>query len=157
MTDAEMAILTLLAEGPNYDHALGDLIQERGLRRWTAIGESSMYYVLDKLEKQGLIQKDVEADGRRRYNISPAGMGVLQTAVVDLLSTAHSHDKTFELGLANIHVLRSSQVRSALNGRQQDIVTQLHKLRANLEQEKANGSAFEVTALFAHRITMMEA
>jgi DNA-binding PadR family transcriptional regulator len=97
MTDAELAILSLLAEGPSFDHDLNATIEARGLRRWTAIGSSSMYYVLDKLEKQGLVQIVSETDGRREFKISPAGVGVLQTAVSDLLSTPHAHDKSIEL------------------------------------------------------------
>src|SRR5436190_22846340 len=118
MTDAELAILSLLAEGPSYDHDINDTIEARGLRRWTAIGNSSMYYVLEKLEKQGLVERISEQFGHRRFQISPAGSGVLQTAVADLLSIPHSFDKAFELGLANLHVLKPSQVRSALLGRQ---------------------------------------
>src|SRR5437016_5054281 len=115
MTDAELAILSLLAEGPSYDHDLNTIIEQRGLRRWTAIGYSSMYYVLDKLEKQGLIDMIADTHGHRKFQISPAGTGVLQTAVVDLLGTPHSHERSFELGLANLHILKSSQIRTALH------------------------------------------
>jgi DNA-binding PadR family transcriptional regulator len=157
MTDAELAILSLLAEAPSYDHDINKLIDERGLRRWTAIGASSMYYVLDKLEKQGLVKSRTETDGRRKFEISPAGTGVLQTAVVDLLSTPHAHDRGFELGLVNLHVLKSSQVRSALLSRQQDIIMQLAKLRESLDQEITHTNAYQATALFSHRIRMLEA
>ncbi|MBX3085444.1 MAG: PadR family transcriptional regulator [Anaerolineae bacterium] len=157
MTDAELAILSLLAEGPNYDHTLNDLIEQRGMRRWTAIGTSSMYYVLDKLEKQGLVRKMVEETGRRRFRISSAGMGVLQTAMVDLLSTPHSHDKYFEIGLANLHILKTSQVRSALLSRQHDLTTQIEKITITLNQESAQDNNFQVRSLFAHRIAMLKA
>jgi DNA-binding PadR family transcriptional regulator len=157
MTDAELAILSLLAEGPNYDHTLNDLIEQRGMRRWTAIGTSSMYYVLDKLEKQGLVRKMVEDTGRRRFRISSAGMGVLQTAMVDLLSTPHSHDKYFEIGLANLHILKTSQVRSALLSRQHDLNTQIDKITITLNQESAHDNNFQVRSLFAHRIAMLKA
>ncbi len=156
MTDAELAILSLLSEGPSYDHDLNKLIEARGLRRWTAIGSSSMYYVLDKLEKQGLIQKTAEENGRRQFQISPAGTGVLQTSVADLLSTPRAYDRSFELGLANLIVLKSSQVHAALLSRQQDLSAQLARLRETLESE-AVGDSFEATALFSHRAAMIEA
>jgi DNA-binding PadR family transcriptional regulator len=156
MTDAELAILSLLSEGPSYDHDLNKLIDARGLRRWTAIGSSSMYYVLDKLEKQGLISKVAEHDGRRQFQISPAGTGVLQTSVADLLSTPRAYDRSFELGLANLMVLKSSQVHAALLSRQQDLSAQLARLRETLESE-AVGDSFEATALFSHRAAMIEA
>ncbi len=153
MTDAELAILSLLAEGPIYDHDLNTAIDERGLRKWTAIGYSSMYYVVEKLERQGLIELVSEEFGHRLFRISPAGTGVLQTAVADLLGTPHSYEKSFELGLANLHVLKPSQVRSALLNRRQDILMQISKLRS--EREKAH-APFHVDALFDHNISMME-
>src|SRR5262245_35707003 len=140
MTDAELAILSLLAEGPSYDHELHATIEARGLRKWTAIGSSSMYYVLEKLEKQGLIEQVAgdrrDGKGPRRFQISPAGTGVLQTAVSDLLGTPHAYDKSFELGLANLHVLKSSQVRSALYNRRQDMAMRLGKLREERDELK---------------------
>jgi DNA-binding PadR family transcriptional regulator len=157
MTDAELAILSLLAEGPNYDHTLNDLIQQRGLRRWTAIGTSSLYYVLDKLEKQGLVRKIAEESGRRRYRISSAGIGVLQTAMVDLLATPHLQDKYFELGIANLHILKAAQVRAALFSRYHDINSQINKLGSTLADETAKDNSFQVRSLFSHRIAMLKA
>jgi DNA-binding PadR family transcriptional regulator len=154
MTDAELAILSLLSEGPSYDHDLNTVIEDRGLRKWTAIGHSSMYYILDKLEHQGLIEKISEEQGHRKFRISAAGIGVLQTAVADLLSTPHAYDKSFELGLANLHVLKPSQIRTALLSRRQDMAIKLGRLRE--EREDANG-IFQIDALFDHHIYMLEA
>jgi DNA-binding PadR family transcriptional regulator len=165
MTDAELAILSLLAEEPYDDHELNRLIEARGLRRWTAIGNSSMYYVLEKLTRQGLIGhtkpagKAPDKDGepaRRVYNITPAGTGVLQTAVADLLSSARSIDRSFELGLASLGVLRFSQIEAALLGRQQDLAIQLTRLQEAVEANPADDS-FQAKALFSHRIAMIEA
>lgn len=153
MTDAELAILSLLAEGPSYDHDLNAVIEQRGLRRWTAIGYSSMYYVLDKLQKQGLIDLLSDGHGHRKFQISPAGTGVLQTAVVDLLGTSHSHERSFELGLANLHILKPSQIRTALHNRRQDMAIKLDHLR--MERDKTEGP-FQIIALFDHHIAMME-
>jgi DNA-binding PadR family transcriptional regulator len=163
MTDAELAILSLLAEGPYDDHELNRLIEARGLRRWTAIGNSSMYYVLEKLTRQGLISHAKPGakapDGepaRRVFHLTPAGTGVLQTAVADLLGSARSIDRSFELGLANLGVMRFSQIETALLSRQQDLVMQLARLQEAVEEDPDNDS-FEAKALFSHRIAMIEA
>ncbi len=153
MTDAELAILSLLAEGPAYDHDLNDTIEDRGLRKWTAIGHSSMYYVLDKLEHQGLIEQHTDDQGRR-FQISPAGIGVLQTAVCDLLSTPHAYDRSFEIGLANLHVLKSQQIRGSLVSRRQDMILRLSKLD---EERKAAQGSFQIEALYDHHIRLLEA
>ena len=154
MTDAELALLSLLAEGPSYDHDLNDAIDVRGLRKWTAIGHSSMYYVLDKLERQGLVELVSEVSGHRKFQISVAGVGVLQTAVSDLLSTPHAHDKSFELGLANLQVLKPAQILVALQSREQDLTAQIARLHH--ERKRASGN-FQIEALFDHSLSMMEA
>jgi DNA-binding PadR family transcriptional regulator len=156
VTDAELAILSLLFEKETYDHDLNKLIDERGMRRWTSIGASSMYYVLDKLDKQGLVRKVSEDRGRRLFQITPAGLGVLQTSVADLLATPRAFDKSFELGIANLHVLKPSQVTTALMGRQQDIHAQLGRLRETLARDEA-ALTFQQRALYTHRIKMLEA
>lgn len=157
MTDAEVAILSLLAEGPLFDHTLNELIEQRGLRRWTAIGSSSMYYVLEKLEKQGLVRKVSEDAGRRKFRITSAGVGVLQTAMVDLLGTPHPYDKYFELGLANLHILKTSQVRASLLSRQQELSSSIDRLSEGLLKEIVKDDSFQVRGMFSHRIAMMRA
>src|SRR5579871_5384426 len=83
MTDAELAILSLLFEAPSYDDALDSEIEARGLRRWTAIGHTSLLLILEKLERQGLIEKIAEDKKHRKFRISASGLGVLQTSVAD--------------------------------------------------------------------------
>ncbi len=146
--------MSLLAEGPSYDHDLNTAIDARGMRKWTAIGRSSMYYVLGKLEQQGLVEQVSEEYGHRKFAISSAGIGVLQTAVSDLVSMPHTHDRSFELGLANLHVLKPSQVRSALLSRQQDLQSQLETVR---KEQSSSENPFQIDALYAHNITMIEA
>ena len=43
MTDAELTILSLVAEGPRYGYEIQQLIDQRGLREWLTIGFSSIY------------------------------------------------------------------------------------------------------------------
>jgi DNA-binding PadR family transcriptional regulator len=157
MTDAELAILGLLSEASAFDYEVLRLIEVRGLRRWTAVGTSSVFYVLEKLRKQGLIARVETNDERRKYEITSAGLGVLQTALTDLLSSTQTVDRSFELGLANLHVLKPSQVERALLSRQEDLQVRLGQLRAMLPAEAPSGHEFQANALFAHRIAMLEA
>jgi DNA-binding PadR family transcriptional regulator len=156
MTDAELAILSLLHEKPSYDHELSKVIELRGLRRWTAIGASSMYYVLDKLERQGLVRQETDGDGRRLFSISSAGLGVLQTSIADLIGTARAYDKGFEQGLANLSALKKSQILTSLLGRQQDLNLQILRLRETYLREKPT-LTFAAAAMYEHRLHMLEA
>jgi DNA-binding PadR family transcriptional regulator len=157
MTDAELAILSLLSEGPSFDHDLNTALDSRGLRRWTAVGHSSMYYVLEKLEQQGLVELLSESYGHRLFGISSAGIGVLQTAVSDLLSTPHPHNRNFELGLANLHILKPSQIRTALLTRQQDLQVKLTRIIEERKNKEAPETGFQIDAIYDHVIAMIEA
>ena len=80
MTDAELAILSIVAEGPIYGYDIQTVVAQRGLRAWTNIGVSSMYYVLEKLERQGLLDSaassPAESPAARRPGCrAPAGSG----------------------------------------------------------------------------------
>jgi DNA-binding PadR family transcriptional regulator len=161
MTDAELAILSIVAEGPIYGYDIQTIITQRALRVWTNIGVSSMYYVLEKLEQQGLIEskgaQHVQGPARRQYRITPAGFGVMQTAVADLLSTPREYASGVELGLANLHVLRSSQIRTALITYQQELGSRLAQTRERLRQLESSQPPFNVDAMFEHRLAMLEA
>lgn len=161
MTDAELAILSIVAEGPVFGYDIQTIITQRGLRAWTNIGVSSMYYVLEKLERQRLINSAADQPDKgpshRQYRITPAGFGVLQTAVADLISTPREHASNFELGLANLHVLRPSQIRTAFIAYRQELTLRLTQTRERWQQLDASQASFNVDAMFDHHIAMLEA
>ena len=82
MTDAELTILSLIAESPRYGYEIQQLIDERGLREWLTIGFSSVYYILNKLENQkmltGKFRQEARGPARKIYEITEAGRGILQ-------------------------------------------------------------------------------
>ncbi len=161
MTDAELAILTIVAEGPIYGYDIQTVIIQRGLRAWTNIGVSSMYYVLQKLERQGLVESKgaplAEGPSRRQYHITPAGFGVLQTAVADLISTPRDSTTEFELGLANLHVLRPAQIRTAFIAYRQELVSRLNQARERWQTLRDSRAPFNVDAMFGHHVAILEA
>ena len=55
INERELAILGLLCEKPLYGYTIEKIIEERGMRHWTDIGFSSIYYVLKRLESRNLI------------------------------------------------------------------------------------------------------
>ncbi len=161
MTDAELAILSIVAEGPINAHAIQTIIDQRGLRAWTNIGVSSIYYVLEKLERQGLLEssgtEQQEASSRRQYHITPAGYGVLQTSVADLLSTPREHNQGFELGLANLHVLDARQIRGALTTYRHELETRLTQTRSRRDHLQIQQVPFNVIAMFERQAALLEA
>lgn len=163
MNEAELTLLSLLAEAPRYGHELQTLIDDRGLREWVMIGFSSIFYLLNKLEKHGLIIGEARADQtgmpRKHYALTEAGRGVLQTAIADLLRQPHSLGSGFELGLANLNVLKPAQVYRVLNHHRSDLRQRLSAVEQSYqryEREDSN-SVDPVDALYTHSLAVMNA
>lgn len=164
MTDAELTILSLLAQGPRYGHEIQQLIDERGLREWLVIGFSSVYYILNKFEKQTMVVSELRSEGRgparKLYRLTEAGRGVLQTAISDLLRRPRTLGAGFELGLANLHVLKPVQVYQMLTHHRKDLQMQYDLVKQSWErhrQEDADDNHDPIRALYTHSIAMMEA
>ncbi|NUS65813.1 MAG: PadR family transcriptional regulator, partial [Saccharothrix sp.] len=60
-----MTLLGLLVEQPRHGYELEEVITARGMREWTEIGFSSIYYLLGKLRDRGLVA-EVDAPGSGR-------------------------------------------------------------------------------------------
>jgi len=162
MTDAELTILSLVAEAKRYGHEIQQIIDDRGLREWVTIGFASVYYILNKLENQKLISGELRTGGRgpnrKQYNITDAGRGVLQTAIADLLRQPRSLGTGFELGLANITALKPRQVYMALKHHRTDLAQQLHMVEQSWQRHQAGEDVpAHIHALYTHSLAMMRA
>ena len=77
MYEREAAILGLLCEKPLYGYTIEKIIGERGMRHWTDIGFSSLYYVLKRLESRNLIvsscRQQENKPSRKVYTITLEG------------------------------------------------------------------------------------
>ena len=108
MTNAELAILSLVAEHPRHGYEIEQIIQQRGMREWTEIGFSSIYYLLAKLDGAGLIVSRLEegarGPARKVYEATPAGRQALRGGTLELLAVPH-RSSSLELGLANLPLL----------------------------------------------------
>ena len=163
MTDAELAILSLLAQGARYGHEIQTIIDERGMRDWLAVGYSSVYYILNKFERQHMVKSELRPSSsgtaRKLYSLTEAGQGVLRTAISDLLRTPRSVGTGFELGLANLHVLQPAQVYTMLTYHRDDVASQLelvHDLWKKHQQADDIEKRDDLRALYTHSISRME-
>jgi DNA-binding PadR family transcriptional regulator len=157
LSDIELTLLGIVATSPHYGGEIERLIAARGVREWLMVGSASAYYVLSRLEEQGLIvsrRTDAERD-QRVFQITEAGRGVLQTAVIDLLSRRRSLDG-FSLGLANLHVLRPSQALRALVDQQKALAAAISQLQAARDALPADAD-LAVRALLDHQLVVARA
>ena len=163
MTDAELTILSLLAEGKRYGHEIQQLIDERGLREWVTIGFSSVFYILNKLERQNLLTSELRAEGRgpgrKLFSITEPGRGILQTAISDLLRQPRALGSGFELGLANLSALKPQQVYMTLRHHRTDLRHRLELVEQswNRHQAETEEAPAHIRALYTHSIAIMRA
>ncbi len=162
MSDAELTILSLLAEAPRYGHEIQQLFDDRGLREWVTVGFASIFYLLNKLERQGVVDAELrpESNGpaRKLYRLTDAGRGVLQTAVGDLLRQPRALGTGFELGLANIDVLNPQQVYRTLTHHRGDLRLRLDTIEKAWDRHQRETHVSDnIRALYTHSIAMMRA
>jgi DNA-binding PadR family transcriptional regulator len=74
--EVQLALLSLVAEGPSHGYELMKKLEERsgGVYRASA---GTVYPTLQQLEDEGLIASDMH-EGRRTYRITPAGQKELE-------------------------------------------------------------------------------
>ncbi|MEV5542197.1 GyrI-like domain-containing protein [Saccharopolyspora shandongensis] len=133
LTDGELTVLGLLVEQPCHGYELERVIEERGVRAWTALGFSSIYYVLDKLAKRGLIEAtSAPSSGKSRATFLATVLGreLCAAATRDALTTLTPMRARVLIAMANSPGLSDADVVTGLTRR-------LEALRAELVDVQA--------------------
>lgn len=133
MTNAELAVLSLVVETPRHAYEVEQVIAERGMREWTDVGFSSIYYLLGKMEHAGLVQgrsDDAASKGpaRRVYSPTAKGFSAWTEASLAALSTTHAK-MPFLLGLANLPGLPEDRALEAARACQTVLDDRLRAVR----------------------------
>ena len=117
LSNAESALLGLLSEQPMYPYQIEQEVKFRDMRSWTELSMSSIYKLLTKLEKAGLVnRRDEIAENRLRklYSISDAGREALQTKLTTLLREPEHIRWQVDIATYNCDLLPVATVREAL-------------------------------------------
>jgi DNA-binding PadR family transcriptional regulator len=158
MTNAELAILTLVAERPRHGYEIEQVIEERGMREWTEVGFSSIYYLLKKLERDGLIESRLEeaqrGPARKVYHLTPAGGQALQRGILEALSVPQRGYPSVLLGLSSLPAVPTPQAVDAL----QKYHAVLVERQAQLQQRWSSQQPlpYFVDALFTYSMALLE-
>lgn len=158
MTQAEFAILSLLAEQNLHGYQIEKLIAARGMRQWTHVAFSSIYFLLKKLEKQGLITAQLQQpDGQKRskkvYQLSPQGFQHLKQQALYVLSTPETSRGGFMLGLSLLPLFSSAQILAALQQFTQNLIGQREALL--MERTQQQPLPLHVNTMFEYSISQM--
>ena len=153
-SDADIVLLSLLAEQPRHGYDLDRVIEQRGYRQWTSLAFSSVYYLLKRLSERGLLEPDEGSQGRRTvFRVTEAGRRELRQAAGErvlapappsagVLPALNAYSRLDDPALAALLVHRAE----ALLGR----LDELRALRAQVDEEHA-------LAIFDYEILRQEA
>jgi len=116
---AQLAILGLLVEQPLHGYGVERIIEQRGMRKWTPIGFSSIYHLLDQLVADGLATVSVEpAPGRgkerRIHAATPKGRRLWETETLQVLADVEASPGEFLLALSGFPLLDRGAAGDAL-------------------------------------------
>lgn len=130
-TDAELLLLGLVAEMPRHGYQLEQVIEERGMREWTQIGFSSIYFVLGKLEKAGFVsaKKPAGPKSRKTFSITDAGREVLGAQTLDSLRSLRPAYSSVLIGMIHWRAVDHGAALEALEAREIAVLNEMKHLK----------------------------
>lgn len=161
MTNAELTILSLIAEQPRHGYEIEALIEDRGMRNWTEVGFSSIYYILKKLERSGLIEGHMEMSrgqgpARKVYRLTPKGHEEWRQATIDALSSPVPYYSPFRIGLSNLPGISPAEALSSLRRYTEALSGRLEGVQRAWDNQRTR-LPYHVDALFDISVTLLEA
>jgi DNA-binding PadR family transcriptional regulator len=131
LSNIELILLGMVYEKPSYAYEIDKEIEAREMRRWVKIGVASVYQVLEKLAKKGMLESKREKEGkmpeRRRYYLTKEGRKELARGAAQLLSELEWYFLDLNVGLVCSDILPREEVTRCLAER-------LRKVKANLSK-----------------------
>ena len=122
----EHLILGILTEGPQHGYRIEQIIAERGMRQWSEVGFSSLYYILDKLEKKGLATSKASiGKEKKEYQITTRGKEVLKQATYELICQRKPANTHLMTALATSFSLDDDELVAALLQRKENLEADL--------------------------------
>lgn len=158
LTPAELTVLGLIIERPQHGYDLEQVIEQRGVRQWTDIGFSSIYYLLAKLEKRLLLhvpETPAAAKSRRIFHATAKGRKVAARKALDLVAEPRPVPHSFLVGVANLPLLTDQEYTQALRSRLMQIESRIAAVQeAQQAQAPLPRPAGEV---FSYSLSLLEA
>lgn len=146
LTDSELLVLGLVAEMPRHGYELEQIIEARGMREWTQIGFSSIYFVLGKLEKAGLVAADIPlgAKARKSFSVTAPGYEVLLEQTLAALGAYRPTFSSLLLGMVHWPALSRDAALGVLERRLSSVDSELGRLERLRRQRQPMPDHIEV-------------
>lgn len=160
MTNAELAILCLVAEKPRHGYEIEQVIEDRGMREWTEVGFSSIYYLLKKLAEKGLVIGEIQEHSgtgpvRKVFRATREGRRTASVGILETLAEPAKQVSPLQIGLANLPGVDRAEAMGAMRSYAETLRGREAYLR---EREKAQEPLpGHVRAMFSHSLALIEA
>jgi len=137
LSNAETALLGILSEQPMYPYQIEQQVKYRDMRSWTDLSMSSIYKLLQKLEKETLITRKDEISPKNRiqkiYTISQKGKTALQEKIQTLLSEPEHTKWQIDIGTYNLNLIPKEKNQKALAKYRQAVQKKIQDYEALLK------------------------
>ena len=135
MIENELLFLGLLKDGPKHGYEIKRLIQEE-LSAFVGLKVKSIYYPLKKIEKLGLIKKDVGREGKWPekyvYSLTPKGEKIFDHLITESFLSIERPYFNLDLSLYFIQYVDKIIAKRQLRGR----VRYLKQIKKNISNLK---------------------
>ncbi|AJT42438.1 PadR family transcriptional regulator [Psychromicrobium lacuslunae] len=158
LTPAELTILGLVVEQARHGYELEQLIEQRGIRQWTDIGFSSIYYLLGKLQTSDLVQTaegSTGAKSRRVFQATEKGKNAAASAALAFIAEAQPIPHPLLVGLSNMSLLSADNLRLALVQRLGQIEVRIATVKA--AEELQAPLPMPAREVFSYSLSLLEA
>jgi DNA-binding PadR family transcriptional regulator len=121
----EVVVLGLLADGPVHGYDLLERYRTRSLGFWIEVGKASVYQVLKRLERDGLVvgkaQEGTEGPDRRVFRITKAGRDRLAGGLAERFASPRPFETEAGVAMGFAHLLPVADARKAADARERSV------------------------------------
>jgi DNA-binding PadR family transcriptional regulator len=160
--NADLAILGLIVEKPRYGYEIEQVIEVRNMRDWTEIGFSSIYHILNRLEKKNFLSAHLEASqgrgpARKVYQVTEEGRTAWYEATLQALSTPVKNERPFYLGMVGLPAVPGEEALKALETYSKKLIEHRDLVIAKRQEAGAGEGSFIVDAMFDYGLHLIDA
>ncbi|WP_407355202.1 PadR family transcriptional regulator [Methanolobus sp. WCC5] len=161
ISSKEVALLGLVYEKPKHAYEIENDIKERDMRYWTDISMSSVYKLLNKLEKNGLLESEIRLSenniSQKIYKITPQGKYVLKDGVRELVSAWQPSKYPVDVALSNLTLLNKTDAVQSLNSYSKSLDEMIEYYKALEKSLQDHACDLSYVQLATRRICLLRA
>lgn len=126
LSNKEIALLGLLTEKSIHPYAIEQEIKSRSMREWTDISFSSIYKILTKLEKKGIITSKINLSknniSQKKYFITKKGKEAYKETISEILGEPEKIIYRIDLAISHLGLLPTSEAIKQLEAYRQKLI-----------------------------------